>query len=113
MNAGCFKCSKAQWDADGCTCEITGLLVGNAERGCEYRKDIELKPCPFCGARAFVVGYKKATYVDGHWMPKHIESYKVVAEHYATCVLRDMTSGIGFSTEEQAVEHWNRRIENE
>lgn len=31
MNTGCFKCDKAQWDADGCTCEITGLLVGNAE----------------------------------------------------------------------------------
>lgn len=39
MNTGCFKCDKAQWDADGCTCKITGLLVGNAERGCEYRKD--------------------------------------------------------------------------
>jgi hypothetical protein len=39
MNAGCFKCDKAQWDADGCTCEITGLLVGDAARGCEYRKD--------------------------------------------------------------------------
>lgn len=74
---------------------------------------IALKGCPFCGARAFVVGYRKATYVDGHWMPEHLESYRVTAEHYATCVLRDMTSGIGFSTEERAAEHWNRRIKNE
>ena len=50
MNTGCFKCDKAQWDADGCTCEITGLLVGNAKKGCEYRKDTELKACPFCGS---------------------------------------------------------------
>ncbi len=74
---------------------------------------IALKGCPFCGARAFVVGYRKTTYVDGHWMPEYLESYRVTAEHYATCVLRDMTSGIGFHTEEQAAEHWNRRIENE
>ena len=50
MNTGCFKCDKAQWDADGCTCERTGLLVGNAARGCEYHKDIELKPYSFCGS---------------------------------------------------------------
>ena len=39
MNTDCFKCDKAQWDADGCTCKITGLLVGNVVRGCGYRKD--------------------------------------------------------------------------
>ncbi len=74
---------------------------------------ITLKGCPFCGARAFVVGYRKVDYVNGHWLSKHFESYKVKAEHYAACVLRDMTSGIGFSTEKEAAEAWNRRAEKE
>lgn len=36
-NTGCFACNYAQWDADGCTCKKTGLLVGNTARGCEKR----------------------------------------------------------------------------
>lgn len=35
--AGCHGCDNAQWDADGCTCRIDGLLVGNPARGCTYR----------------------------------------------------------------------------
>lgn len=35
--AGCHGCGNAQWDADGCTCKIDGLLVGNPTKGCTYR----------------------------------------------------------------------------
>lgn len=35
--AGCHGCYNAQWDADGCTCRIDGLLVGNPAKGCTYR----------------------------------------------------------------------------
>lgn len=38
---GCFGCDRAQWDADGGTCGLTGLLVGNPAKGCEYRKTKE------------------------------------------------------------------------
>lgn len=38
MNTGCFGCCLAKWDADGCTCKITGLHVGNAVEGCKYYK---------------------------------------------------------------------------
>ena len=41
MKMGCFICNKAQWDADGCTCKQTGLLVSDTKTGC---KDIEFKP---------------------------------------------------------------------
>ena len=74
--------------------------------------NLGLRQCPFCGAMAFVVGYRKVAYVDGHWMSEHLESYSVVVKHYATCVLRDMTSGIWFSTEKEAAEAWNRRADN-
>lgn len=36
MKITCFKCDKAQWDSDGCTCGITGLNVGNAAKVCDY-----------------------------------------------------------------------------
>lgn len=34
--AGCHGCDNAQWDADGCTCRIDGLLVWNPAKGCKY-----------------------------------------------------------------------------
>lgn len=38
MNTGCFGCCLAQWDADGCTCTITGVLVGDVTKGCKFYK---------------------------------------------------------------------------
>ncbi len=32
---GCHACRYADWDADGCTCKLDGLLVWNPRRGCE------------------------------------------------------------------------------
>ena len=98
MNTGCFKCDKAQWDADGCTCKITGLLVGNAERGCEYCKDIELKPCPFCGSKSV-------------WVADNILDYLFIG-YNVHC------NGCGAETRytkdrDKAIERWNRRAEND
>ena len=99
MNTGCFKCDKAQWDADGCTCEITGLLVGNTARGCEYRKDIEPKSCPFCGGKA-----ANCTKQYGG----RIYRYRIQCDN-AGCACR--TPWLCY--QEDAVEVWNRRAENE
>ena len=98
MNTGCFKCDNAQWDADGCTCEITGLLVGNAERGCEHRKDIVLKPCPFCGSKSV-------------WVADNILDYMFIG-YNVHC------NGCGAETRytkdrDKAIERWNRRAEND
>lgn len=35
--SGCHGCRYADWDADGCTCKLDGLLVGNSSKGCAYR----------------------------------------------------------------------------
>ncbi len=35
---GCHGCIYSQWDSDGCTCMIDGLLVWNPAKGCKYRK---------------------------------------------------------------------------
>lgn len=96
MNTGCFKCSKAQWDADGCTCEITGRLVGNVARGCEYRKDIGLKPCPFCGS------------VD---VKVHIP-YFTDDCYMVQCYGCNCNTAI-YMTADQAAGAWNRRNKNE
>lgn len=68
MNTGCFNCSKATWDADGCTCKITGLHVANAAIGCERCNDFKLKwikpehrpmsnqfKCPVCGRGVYCI----------------------------------------------------------
>ena len=35
--SGCFDCWLADWDADGATCRITGLNVGNPAIGCSCK----------------------------------------------------------------------------
>ena len=101
MNTGCFKCDKAQWDADGCTCEITGSLVGNAERGCEYRKDTKLKPCPFCGGEA------ELTHTNDN------NHYPFVRCKYGAYLkpkcMANMYPWLNYKTDEEAIEAWNRR----
>lgn len=37
-NSGCHGCRYGDWDSDGCTCKLDGLLVWNPARGCKYRK---------------------------------------------------------------------------
>lgn len=99
MNTGCFKCDKAQWDADGCTCEITGRLVGDVARGCEYRKDIEPQTCPFCGGKAA----NCTKQYDGR-----IYRYRIQCDN-AGCACR--TPWLCY--QEDAIDVWNRRAEND
>jgi DNA-directed RNA polymerase subunit RPC12/RpoP len=35
--SGCFGCKHSEWDADGATCALTGLLVGNYGKDCKKR----------------------------------------------------------------------------
>lgn len=42
--SSCHGCRYADWDADGCTCKLDGLLVWNPAVGCKYRKADEDKP---------------------------------------------------------------------
>lgn len=61
--------------------------------------EIELKPCPFCGAKAYAV--HRAWVVAEHW-----EIQTGCAEG---CINYGMEPE--FSTEEEAAERWNRRAE--
>ena len=59
-----------------------------------------LKPCPFCGAEAFV--------------RCRMNNYWVSAYHDRSCVLRDEKFGyppIVFGSEAGAVKAWNRRAQ--
>lgn len=42
--SGCHGCRYGDWDADGCTCKLDGLLVPDPRIGCKYRKADEDKP---------------------------------------------------------------------
>lgn len=42
--SGCHGCRYGDWDADGCTCKLDGLLVPDPRIGCNYRKADEDKP---------------------------------------------------------------------
>lgn len=113
MNTGCFKCDKAQWDADGCTCEITGLLVGNAERGCEYCKDAKLKPCPFCGGENVRVVY----WDEEEQNEKAWERGTIQDENHYLCVKCGDCDIVFFGgvpiRGEELIGAWNRRAGND
>ncbi len=64
--------------------------------------DIELKPCPFCGACACV---------DHRTYPSGDKDYIVICLHDSGCYL-DKSISVDFETEEEAAEAWNRRVDN-
>lgn len=108
--SGCFGCRHAEWDADGATCALTGLLVGNYGHGCQKRvaetqpdstwtvpgrpksEQADLKPCPFCG--------KNKAKIDYPYFP---DTYCWVRCYECYCATPP------FKTPEEAVEAWNRR----
>ena len=90
---GCFGCWHASWDADGCTCKITGLLAGNPVSGCENRtpeaerkaseawcencEHIEMcKWYPFCGCE-FRGLTKPAEPETAQWLHRRVNGYNV------------------------------------
>ena len=64
----------------------------------------ELKPCPFCGGEAEVVPHKVFS--------KALEAWKVDC-YRVECKNCHASSYQFWGTEEQAVNAWNRRADNE
>ena len=62
-------------------------------------KDHELKPCPFCGGKAFISTDPEAV----RDTQGRLWAFTVVCERCCA------TSGLGYS-KEQISEHWNRRV---
>lgn len=71
---------------------------------------VELKPCPFCGGAASDSGYQK-------WSKPHCETTWVggrpITEAFfcncPSCGINNMTVGIGYETQAEAIAAWNRR----
>lgn len=63
---------------------------------------IELKPCPFCGAEAVTRTYR--TTDNGHWITKN----------YVECTgcHVELPTHLASENKEKAAEAWNRRINN-
>lgn len=60
---------------------------------------VELKPCPFCGAKASICET---------W---RYYKFKIVAKHNPICVFDNLQWVIFYETEEDAINAWNRRTE--
>lgn len=66
----------------------------------------ELKPCPFCGGKADI--WKKQYpngYIDGVW--------KTRTTWVADCSVCDCVCSEIFKTKKEAIEAWNRRVEDD
>lgn len=64
----------------------------------------ELKPCPFCGGKAYIVEVESHTHMIGSAMI----SYNGGA--FVEC--SDCTCAISADTKAEAIEAWNRRAKN-
>ena len=60
----------------------------------------DLKPCPFCKADAEVNEMGRGL-------------FKIVARHDEKCCFYNLAWIIGYESEEEAIEAWNRRASNE
>ena len=65
----------------------------------------ELKPCPFCGTVPKMVKRNNSVFSSYHFVIDHGPGR---ADYQ--CVLDYMTFG-DYSTEEKAIRHWNRRVQ--
>lgn len=66
-------------------------------------KDIELKPCPFCGSAAFIDRY---VYSDGS------KTWCISCWHDDTCIFRKgMLSQPEITNKHELARAWNRRAE--
>lgn len=64
-----------------------------------------LKPCPFCGGIAYVMRLKQSV------SPRYFVACGNSAERYIAA--EHWVFGRFFSTQEEAVEAWNRRTDND
>ena len=67
----------------------------------------ELKPCPFCGNQPVVGKYEPRLY-----RPVMNHTYCIVCCECEMMFGWDCDYGGRFDTEEEAIEAWNRRIDN-
>lgn len=42
-NEGCYNCLEADWDADGCTCKLSGMKIGKPSTTCSYQRQKDFK----------------------------------------------------------------------
>lgn len=68
---------------------------------------VELKPCPFCGHAGKLDS--DIRWPDG--VNHGVDSYFVICPNYYCPIYR--ADNTWFKTPEEAIEAWNRRIENE
>lgn len=66
-------------------------------------REPELKPCPFCGGEAEIVGH----YIKG--VPNNYQ-YFVRCKR---CKARPTLYGFNFKKKEKAIEAWNRRVDDD
>ena len=65
---------------------------------------IELKPCPFCGAKAYFTPMR-VEWFDG----RESEGTRIVAGHEPGCVFHMLYWGYCYGSVEEAAEAWNQR----
>lgn len=65
----------------------------------------ELKPCPFCGGEAYIVEVKPHSHIIATFMADY--------EGGAFVECSDCTCAIAADTKAEAIEAWNRRVNNE
>lgn len=74
---------------------------------------VKPKPCPVCGESPYINGIifsapTAAKYTNAG-SPSHIKRYRVLCDHQR-CLCHPQTRL--FSTPEEAIEAWNRRVDN-
>ena len=67
----------------------------------------DLKPCPFCGCEIAVE--RKGRFPNDPF----IDQYKLVGKHKDECVFEELNWMGGYETEEEAIEAWNRRTNDD
>ena len=69
---------------------------------------IELKPCPFCWCAVEVANPHYAP-----WLTNTGRYFKIVGNHDEECVFNLLGYNYFYESEEDAIEAWNRRVNNE
>lgn len=70
----------------------------------DWKENIELKPCPFCGALPRKYEIEAHTHAIAEFMPDHEGSW---------CIECACGSGFVAESKEEVIEKWNRRFEVE
>lgn len=95
--------SKYCINCEGKECDFNE--VGTREKVIETWNNFEkLKPCPFCGGTAYLGGEHEDSDMTGYY----VECTKCDVIMGGMC-----WNGGSFSTKEEAIKAWNRRVDND